>query len=276
MDKYNNRDIERIINVYLDGLSKYIDIIVPVLDNTFQVMEQTTGTIGNFIEYELIGDPSLEKNWETIALLYNAGFWYIPSLPYSVFKNLLKLDDKSKDNVSSLIMELMNNDNCYQLESIVNKWNLDIFKEKELIFQEALQSHKEGKYVLSIPALTLQAEPIIKDYLSLDHGKMMKNVKNKLKKSMENTKEEKKKEIYIDENKSRKMYLYLVSLDFISQIVFKFYARQDFNNVKNPFNRNVICHGALQIKDFNQELSTKLFLFLDTLHFSLSHSQYES
>lgn len=267
-------------------LFKNMELIEPSLLNASKAMKQASIDIKNIgysldkvnevLEYHFMEDPSLERDWETIDLLYNAGFWYIPSLPHPIFKKLLELDDKSKENVSSLIVELMNKDDCYHLSNIVNRWDLDIFNEKNIIFQEALQAHKEKKYVLSIPALALQVEPLIKDYLSLDHTTNIRNIKETLKELMENCKEEKKKEIYINENKSRPMYLYLVSLKFFSENVFKFYkGGQDFNNVKNPFNRHVISHGALKIKDFNQELSTKLILFLDTLHFILSHFQEE-
>ncbi len=274
-------------NQIIDSLLKNIEIIEPMLNNASQLVKQNEkyipyinysflDYINEIIEYNFMEDPSLEKDWETIELLHNAGFWYIPSLPHPVFKKLSQLDDKSKENISSLILELMNMNDYYQLTNIVNKWNLDVFKEKNIIFQEALQAHKEGKYVLSIPALALQVEPLIKNYLSLDHSTKIRKIKKTLKELMETCKDEKKKEIWIDENKSRPMYVYLISLKFISENVFEFYkGGQDFNNVKNTFNRHVIGHGALKTKDFNQELSTKLFLFLDTLHFVLSYFKEE-
>lgn len=85
-----------------------------------------------------------------------------------MFKNLSKLDDKSKENVSFWIVEFMNKNDCSHFTKIVDSWDSDLFKDKSIIFQEALQAHKEGRYVLSIPALTLQIEPI-KDFLQVSH-----------------------------------------------------------------------------------------------------------
>jgi len=267
-----------------DDLLRYLDQIQPMLltaSKQTDVIEKTLETIDfsllddviNNFEIEYFGDPSLQKNYETEKLLYCAGFWYIPSLPYPVFKNLLNLDDKSKENVSSLIVELMNKDDCSHLTNIVDGWDLDLFKEKRIIFQEALQAHKDGKYVLSIPALALQIEPIIKDFLQVSHKKFIGTVKDELKKRVEDLKEEKKNEIFCDETKSREMYRYLVSLKFISDAVFPFYGRQDFDNVENTFNRHVIGHGALNVVEYDQVLSTKLILFLDTLYYVLHFFQ---
>lgn len=225
------------------------------------------------LEYHIKGDPTLKRDYDTINLLYDSGYWYIPSLPNPVFVQLLNLDDKSKENVSSLILELMNQNNCYQLEFIMDNWDLSFFKEKEIIFKNALSAHKDGKYVLSIPALALQVEPIVKKWLSLNPKEHMAQVKGELKSNIENLKEKKKNEIFIDEEKSRELFDYIVSLRFIDEVFFQFYGRQDFDDVNNTLNRHVIGHGALNIEDYNQELSTKLILFLDKLHFLLERFQ---
>lgn len=49
------------------------------------------------------------------------------------------------------------------------------------------------------------------------------------------------------------------------------YKSQKFEDITNPFNRHVIGHGALEIEDYTQELSTKLILFLDKIHYLCEH-----
>lgn len=272
--------MDNLIDRYLEHMSKSLDNIDWDLlerhrENTINALEkiplEKIYQVNKIVEYHFIGDPTLKKDYATINLLYESGYWYIPSLPNPVFEDLLKLDDKSQENVSSLILELMNQNNCYQLQFIIDNWDLDLFQEKEIIFQEALLAHKEGKYVLSIPTLALQVEPIVKKWLSMNPSEQIGKVKSKLKFKIEDLKEKKKNEIFVDEEKSGELFNYLVSLRFIDEVFFPFYGRQEFDDIDNTLNRHVIGHGALNIEDYNQELSTKLILFLDKLHFLLEN-----
>lgn len=244
---------------------------IKTLEKSLSNVEEPLYLAQKLLECQLIGDPSLKRDYETIDLLYSSGYWYLPSLPHPVFISLLGLDDKSKENVSSLILEFMNQDNCNQLQIIIDNWNIEEFNEREIILKEALSAHREGKYVLSIPAIALQVEPIIKKWLSLSPSEYMSKAKKELKNILNESKDYQKDRIVIDERKSREMRYYLVTLRFINEIFFPFYESQKFENITNPFNRHVIGHGALEIEDHTQELSTKLILFLDKMHYLCEH-----
>jgi len=63
------------------------------------------------------------------------------------------------------IVEYFNKHECKELEDIVNSWKLESFSNNKKIFQDALWAHKESKYTLTVPTLTIQVEGVIRSYL---------------------------------------------------------------------------------------------------------------
>lgn len=216
---------------------------------TYKVQEKINNDF--FLEYT---EPRLKKEAE---ILFNNGWWFLPSLPTDFF--YVELDGITEINEKLLtekITEYHNKDDFENLEKIVENWSLPYFSDNKQIFEDALWAHKQGKYTLTTPVLTIQVEAAIRNYLQLEKFRF-KNYVEELKKRCKDS---------CPEKEGFNSFMQAQDLNFINKNLEKFY--KSFDPTTKEFDevyRNPLLHGQDQ-SYASIESSTKLFLFLDMIH----------
>lgn len=201
-------------------------------------------------------EPRLEKR---IKIFFDSGWWLIPSLPYSFFYEVHNLDQELTPTLlTEEIVKYFNDDGCKELDAIVDKWELEFFIENNDIFTDALWAHKKSKYTLTVPALAIQVEGIIRTYLDNITEYNSRPYRDELKKKYEES---------MSQNNGLRSYMEMKNLEFL-EVCLRNYYRSFDPSIPKDFDdlyRNPLFHG--QYRNYNSiVISTKLFLFLDMLH----------
>ncbi|MBM4242062.1 MAG: hypothetical protein FJ150_10475 [Euryarchaeota archaeon] len=191
------------------------------------------------------------------------GWWFILSLPDDFFHvELQGLEDRITPKLlTKKIVEYFNKDECKELEDILNSWELESFSNNKKIFQDALWAHKESKYTLTVPTLTIQVEGVIRSYLDYISEHSIHPYKEALKKRYEES---------ISENRGLESFIQKKNLEFLEKKLENFYQSFEPSKPKNfdDLYRHPLFHGQY-LNYHSIEISTKLFLFLDMLYWIL-------
>lgn len=190
--------------------------------------------------------------------LENIGLWLVPILiPYplaNIVQHLINKDELSARNLLTLHC-----DSDFLDKLVVNWLKIDEFKYRQLLLEESLWAHSSGKYHLSISTLLPQIEGVIVDW-QLNRGMNAKfRTESRIKDFSLKTKgHEKTPYLYSSVHKT--------AVDFIltGPVLETFQSWQQKLNPNFP-NRHAIGHGRYEKSFFNEEISIKVFLLLDTV-----------
>ncbi|MEN6552545.1 MAG: hypothetical protein ABFC34_06615 [Methanobacterium sp.] len=201
---------------------------------------------------------------ESAKIMFDNRWWFIPTMPPTFYLQLLKAEDVNQQNLTDFLVKYHNKDNCAELNNIIKRWKLDEFNENMEIFEDALWAHKESKFTLTVPALTIQVEGIFRSYL--DHMsednffKYKTELKTKYGEAIKNE----------DKILGFERFIAIQNMKFLDKTMEIFTLRvssipQDYDELY----RNALFHGLY--KNYSSiEMSTKTILLLDMLHRILS------
>jgi len=145
-------------------------------------------------------------------------------------------------------------------------WKLEEFSNNQEIFEDSLWAHRKSKFTLTVPALTIQVEGILRSYFNHISEWSINAYREELKKEYEQMFESKDENVHLI-NK----LLHMQNVEFLDEGINRFTESFDPGEPRDfdDLHRNPLFHG--QYKNYNSiEMSTKLFLFLDMLHYILS------
>jgi hypothetical protein len=197
--------------------------------------------------------------------LQKIGLWACPALlPYPLSKILWQLGKNDVDGARATLLSYCSPE---YIENLSSKWwNIEQFKIRKSLIQDAIAAHKEGKYGLSIHALLPQIEGIVTDYVSakLPVEEIPWRQESKTRKF---------RDLVLGKPMTMFTYKRIVesTIDFIlgGPVLETFKRWVDQINDAFP-NRHVVQHGKYDEKLFTEENSVKLLLLLDTLYYILS------
>ena len=193
------------------------------------------------------------------------GWWVVGHLPLPFYEHLVKLGDRViPKKLDELIIDYFNRNDAAKLCEVVEGWKADAFRERKGIFTDALWAHQNGKYMVSIPALILQVEGVIRSFVEAQDNfsnRSFRKVLDEFKKrfatlaSVPTDRPATTEEVISIEN-----YYNLRTLETL-------YESYSPENHQDPdaMRRHAIAHG-LWINYGSVEFSTKIFLQLDMLH----------
>jgi len=199
--------------------------------------------------------------------LQKIGLWTAPALlPYPLSKIVFQLE---KDDINGAKMTLLSHCTPTFLENLSKKWwTVKELEVRRSLIDNAINAHKEGKYMLSIPALLPQIEGIVTDWV---HSQIPENlipwrIDSKTKKFRD----------IILKNATQFSYNRIVNstINFIlGGPVLKTFKRW-VDEIEKAFpSRHVVEHGKYDPALYTEENSVKLLLLIDTLYFIISQSE---
>jgi hypothetical protein len=195
--------------------------------------------------------------------LYKIGLWTAPALlPYPLSKIVLQLE---KDDIDGAKSTLVNHCTPEFLEKLSAKWwNIKEFELRRTLIEAAINAHKEGKYVLSIPALLPQIEGIISDWTYNQKPEDLPvRIGSKTKKFRDTLLEKPKPFLYNRVVNS--------SINFVLEGPVLKSFKNWIDNIEKAFpNRHEVEHGKYDPSLFTEQNSIKLILLIDTLFFIIS------
>lgn len=221
--------------------------------------------------------PILEQQWQFVEFskkikelgekireaMLKSGWWVTPSsmrVPVNWLSQAANdYQNGNKTAITNLFKKIYQRENCKNLESIVISWKKNkLFSPWQNHIADALDSHKDKKYTLSVPVLLLIAEGIATDFC--------KKVGIYEKGDRSRGGEKIKKAVQKHYGKSRG--LFLSELDLIENAIdTTIYQNTDLIKKKlhtNILNRHAVFHG-LKKNYGTMKTSLQAFMLLDVL-----------
>ncbi len=123
------------------------------------LMESLKGIAEYFDKY----NPFIAK---ASQILSKHGWWIMNDIPISFYVEVAQKGDKvTAEEITIALTKYFNTKKYERLTHLVNRWGLDQFATRTNIFQDSLWAHKRKRYTLSVPALIVQVEAIIREYI---------------------------------------------------------------------------------------------------------------
>ncbi len=188
-----------------------------------------------------------------------------------------KPDEEVKRGLDAAMLEYFRDDECSALRDMVDRWNL--FQDwRGLVFEDAFEAHKGGKYTLSVPALAPQIEGMLRDETREygDDARYIQKVNEALgfRYSRRNPPaaptvedlEEAIEDLLTLDFPERYREAERISLQHALFRVNELYNRIDFADLEflDSANRHAILHGVA--KDYGELASVKLFCAVQLVH----------
>jgi len=200
------------------------------------------------------------------VIMANNGWWVVRFLPIAFYSKLINVEHEiTPGELTGFITNYANRKRCEQLTKMVSTWDVDIFRSRKEIFEQALWAHARKKYAVTVPALIVQVEGIIREFVASYDGGFtswrLEPIMNRFKQKFAQIESApQKQEMDFAEVEALMNYHNLKTLE-------KLYAAYDPRSHTDPsdVNRNAVSHG-LWLSYSTKETSTKLFLLLDMLH----------
>ena len=150
-------------NQIQDLVSGY-DLITRRIAADFSVFQKISEQLTN--TFSDIFAPIAETS-EVIDAFHVAGWPIAPSMDKEFKKHVASLHKEGKTRyISRAIIGYYHKDGFKNLEKAVDNWSINpLFTPRMHIFRAALKAHKEGDYVLSVPALLPQVEGVLNEYV---------------------------------------------------------------------------------------------------------------
>ena len=250
-----------------DSFQIFFDMSPNLPEKFAEKMSATDDSVGaeiaKSIQTELIEESiRIQESFQT--QLNKIGLWTVPALqPYPLSKIVLQLE---KNDTIGAKVSLTSYCTPQFLEELSSRWWTvkEIVTRKTLIIA-AINAHREGKYVLSIPALLPQIEGIVTDwmYTKIPEELIPWRIESKTKKFHD-----------IALNKPTPFAYECIVNSTVNFILggpglktFKNWVK----NIEQAFpNRHEVEHGKYDELLFTEENSIKLMLLIDTIYFIIS------
>ncbi len=196
--------------------------------------------------------------------LQKIGLWTAPALlPYPLTTIVLQIEKNNIDGARSVLVNYCTPD---FFSTISTKWwDIKEFNARKLLINNALLAHREGKFVLSIPALLPQIEGIVTDwiYTQMPENLIPWKIDSKTRKFHE-----------IILNKTTPIaYQHIVNsaINFILGGPVLSTFKRWVDDIEKAFpNRHAVEHGKYDPCLYTEENSLKLLLLIDTLYYIIS------
>ena len=207
-----------------------------------------------------------ERDKKLIEAMLKSGWWFTPSL-MEIPENWLSqaandYQNGNKTAITNLFKKIYQRENCRNLESVVISWKKnELFSPWQNHIADALDSHKDKKYTLSVPVLLLVAEGIATGF--------RKKVGIYEKRDRSQGGEKIKKAVQKYYGKYRGLFLSELDLlePLINAIDTTIYKNTDLIKKKlhtNILNRHAVLHG-LKKNYGTMKTSLQAFMLLDVL-----------
>ncbi len=198
--------------------------------------------------------------------MLKSGWWLTPSLmrvPARLLQAVNDYQNGNKTAITNLFRKIYQRENCKNLESVVISWKKNkLFSPWQNHIADALDSHKDKKYTLSVPVLLLVAEGIATDFckkVGIYEKRDMSRGGEKIKKAVQK---------YYGKSRGLLLLLELSLLELlINAIDTTIYQKTDLIKKKlhtNILNRHAVLHG-LKKNYGTMKTSLQAFMLLDVL-----------
>lgn len=198
--------------------------------------------------------------------MLKSGWWWTPSLmrvPARLLQAVNDYQNGNKTAITNLFRKIYQRENCKNLESVVISWKKNkLFSPWQNHIADALDSHKDKKYTLSVPVLLLVAEGIATDFckkVGIYEKRDMSRGGEKIKKAVQK---------YYGKSSGLLLLLELSLLELlINAIDTTIYQKTDLIKKKlhtNILNRHAVLHG-LKKNYGTMKTSLQAFMLLDVL-----------
>lgn len=199
-------------------------------------------------------------------VMFDRGWWIVRCMPLMFYVNLVEREDEvTAEGLTQVIIKYANKNKCEILAKTIAKWHTPAFAERTAIFEQALWAHKRKKYALTVPALIIQVEGVIRQFVKEEDGGFTDRRFDTVRKRFE----DKFKQLSDVPHGQKVSYRDVEAIMNYYNLAFlkKLYDRYDPSQHTEPVdvNRHALSHG-LWLTYSTVEMSTKLFLVLDTLH----------
>jgi len=245
--------------IFFDFAPNYPEESIPKIQGTNECLCEE---IAKSMQAKLVEEAiRIQESFQ--AQLQKIGLWTAPALlPYPLSKIVVQLE---KDDIDSAKSTLLSHCTSDFLEKLSAKWwTIKELEVRRPLIEAALIAHREGKYVLSIPALLPQVEGIVTDWA---YSQKPESFPWKI-----DSKTKKFRDIIL-KKPTPFSYDRIVNstINFIlGGPVLKSFERW-LDDIEKAFpNRHVVEHGKYDPSLFTEENSVKLLLLIDTLCFIIS------
>ncbi|AUB54909.1 hypothetical protein BK007_01990 [Methanobacterium subterraneum] len=282
----SNKEMKRIFSEYDEKMGNLFNLLnlQPFENNLNRIDPPITSSMLDIPDISLEIDTALKPLKETLdkispeliiqnleksaEIMFENGWWLIPSMPFPFYTQLIELKDINQKDLTDYLVKYHNEKDCIELDNLIISWKLDEFNEKKEIFEDALWAHKKSKFTLTVPTLTVQVEGVLRNYFDPEFKPQIDGYRKKLKKKYTQTMKNKNEKLsYVDifDNFTKMQNIKFLK-NGIDTFTESFWGEnpRDFDDI----HRNALLHG--QCKNYTREMSTKLFLFLDMIHYILN------
>lgn len=236
----------------------------PVSDNFKKINDAIKHPLEKILD-NIYLDRTIQNFEKSAEIMFDNGWWLIPTMPVPFYTQLVGVEDVNKKDLTDFIVKYYNENDCIELVNVIKGWTLDEFKENKEIFEDSLWAHKKSKFTLTVPTLAVQVEATLRIYYDPEFKTQIDGYREKLKKEYNQTvNNENLSYVDIFDNFTKRQNIKFLE-DSVNEYVQSFMGekRRDFDDI----HRNPLLHG--QCKNYTIEMSTKLFLFLDMIHYIL-------
>lgn len=211
-------------------------------------------------------DIIIQKFEKSANIMFSNGWWLIPTMPIPFYINLMEVEDINKKTLTNYLVKYYNENE--RLDHIIGRWKLDEFKDCEEIFEDSLWAHKKSKFTLTVPTLTIQVEGTLRRYFNSTYKLNIKGYREELKQQYDQTKKNENENLSYGDVFDQ--FTKIQNIKFLDQAIDTF-TESFYEKPRNfdDLHRNPLFHG--EYENYNTiEMSTKLFLFLDMIHYILN------
>ncbi|GAA3653098.1 hypothetical protein [Asaccharospora irregularis] len=201
----------------------------------------------------LVVKEELKKQAETLGRF---GWWYISDIPEEIIGDIMEESEHlNKDKVDKIICDFFKEDNFYNLNIMLDTWcETKFLAKKYTLLEEAIYSHKSGKYASAIQSLISNGEGIIRDFIRetcglacRQWGPIYKEFKNMIEELEE--------------------FLHKYITNFIDYLYLNFDPK--YPEKTDDFNRHKIAHGE-SINHGTEANSLKTILYINEIYHILN------
>lgn len=201
----------------------------------------------------LVVKEELKKRAE---MLGKFGWWYISDISEEIIEQIMEESEHlNNDKVNEIICNFFKEDNFYNLNIMLDAWNeVPFLSKKYVLLEEAIYSHKHGKYASAIQSLITNGEGIVRDFVRETCGLASKPwgpVYNRFKDMVEELEE----------------FLYKYIINFIDYLYLNFDPK--YPEKTDDFNRHKIAHGE-SVNHGTEANSLKTILYINEIYHILN------
>lgn len=246
-------------NIFFDFSPNHPNFQPSTQENTPLAKQIADSIQGKLVEQAITVQVSCQEQLQKI------GLWTVPALlPYPLTKIVFELQNDNIADARLILLDYCKPDFFSKIS--LKWWTINEFNIRKLLIDNAISAHREGKYVLSIPAMLPQIEGIVTDWIYTQ-------MPEKLIPWKIDSKTRKFHEIVL--NKATPLLYQLIvnsTINFIlGGLVLSSFKRW-VDDIEKVFpNRHVVEHGRYDPCLYTEENSLKLLLLIDTLYYIISN-----